>query len=128
MVHQDRRKPGGIKRLQDNLEKREKVENGLERGKKVEEERCTGEEAGRGCCRGVMHGGGRWMRRAIGKKDGWEEVWVKVGREGRKTVMGRSGKGSGTEKNVKGERGVNRGDADLVRGERVERERKRTKE
>lgn len=50
MVHQDRRNPGGIKRLQDNLEKREKVEQDQVRGKKIEEERCTGEESGRGCC------------------------------------------------------------------------------
>lgn len=62
MVHQDRRKPGGIKRLQNNLEKREKVENDQERRKKVEEARCTGGETSRGCCRGfseeVVHGGG----------------------------------------------------------------------
>lgn len=44
------------------FEKREKVKKDGERGKKVEEERCTGEETGRGCCQGfsgeVVHGGG----------------------------------------------------------------------
>lgn len=75
MVHQDRRNPGGIKRLQDNLEKREKVEQDQVRGKKIEEERCTGEESGRGCCwrfsEEVVHERERQMRRAIRKKDGW---------------------------------------------------------
>lgn len=47
-VHQDRRKPEGIKSLQDNLKKREKVESYQEKGKKVE-----GEETDRGCFQGI---------------------------------------------------------------------------
>lgn len=34
MVRRDRKKPEGIKRLPDDFETREKVENGQERGKK----------------------------------------------------------------------------------------------
>lgn len=74
-------------------------------------EDVAGDSVGKLCMGGGVGCGGR-----SGKKDGWEEVGVKVGREGRNTVTGHLGKGSGTEKNVKGERGVNRGDADLARG------------
>lgn len=55
------------------FEKREKVKKDGERGKKVEEERCTGEETGRGCCQGfsgeVVHGGGGGK---IDAEDDWE--------------------------------------------------------
>lgn len=81
-------KPGGIKRLQDNSEEREKGESDQEQGKKVEDETCTGKETGKGCCWGfseeVVHPvGGRADAEGIREKGrGWGEVGVKLAREG----------------------------------------------
>lgn len=84
---------------------------GQERGKKAEEKRCC-----RGFGEKVVHGEER--ERETDAEDDQEEGrmgrgWGEGGeRRQEKTVTARLGKGGGTEKNAKGEGGVNRGGTD----------------